>query len=154
MNKSAENIISLFNEVRLSSLKRFYAIPEGKENWRISEGKMSIADIAHHLIESDKWTIKKIKSPEIKSINGAANVITITSRKQYSNLLQELENILQSKILAVKNLNYWDYDKTIYDDRFQKEVNLWFMIMCGNVDHEIHHRGQISAYLQFLTSGS
>lgn len=154
MNKTAENIITLFNEVRLSSLKRFYAVPEGKENWRISEDKMSFADIAHHLIESDKWTIKKIKSPEIKSIHGAANVITITSRDQYSNLLQELENILKSKILAVKNLNYWDYDKTIYDDRFEKEVNLWFMIMRGNVDHEIHHRGQISAYLQFLSSGS
>ena len=154
MNKSVENIIDLFTEVRQSTMKRLRAVPEGKENWRIAEGKMSIADIAHHLIELDKWTMEKLKNPALRAIDGVVNAVVINSRKDYENLLEELNRILEDKILAVKNLTYWDLEKKIFDDRFGKEVNIWFVIMRGNIDHEIHHRGELAAYLQFLNVGA
>ncbi len=151
MNKTAENIIDLFKTVRSSSLKRFKLVPQGKENWRIAEDKMSIADIAHHLIELDKWTIEKLKNPELKAIDGVVNAVSIANRNEYDKLLNDFENILEGKILAVKNMTYWEFDKKIYDDRFNKEVSLWYVILRGNIDHEIHHRGQISAYLQMIS---
>ncbi|MBN1301648.1 MAG: hypothetical protein JW995_10575 [Melioribacteraceae bacterium] len=120
------------------------------ENWRINDDKMSIADIAYHLLESDNWTIQKIKNPGLKSMVASANIVNIVSREEYDDILNRLEKILGEKILAVKNFTLWDFDKMIYDDRFGKEVNLWFMIMRGNIDHEIHHRGQLSAYLQLI----
>jgi uncharacterized damage-inducible protein DinB len=150
VNITAQNIISLLTDVRASSLKRFRKIPEGKENWRIADNKMSIADIAHHIIESDKWMIEKLKNPEIKAIDGVVNAVNISSRHEYDNLLKHLEDILERKILAVKNLTFWEFDKIIPDNRFDKEVNVWYSITRGNVDHEIHHRGQISAYLQIM----
>lgn len=134
-------------------MKRLRAVPEGKENWRMAEEKMSIADIAHHLIDSDRWTMEKLKNPDIKAIDGVVNAVVIKSRKEYENLLSELEEILNTKILAIKNMTYWELDKKIYDDRFGKEVNLWFVILRGNIDHEIHHRGELAAYIQFLEKG-
>lgn len=150
MNKTAENIINLFNDVRASSLKRFRLVPEGKENWRITDNKMRITDIVQHLIECDKWMIEKLKNPDLKAIDGVVDSVIISAREEYEDLLNELEEILQPKILAVKNLTYWEFDKIIPDDRFDKKVNIWYSIVRGNIDHEVHHLGQISAYLQIM----
>jgi uncharacterized damage-inducible protein DinB len=38
----------------------------------------------------------------------------------------------------------------IYDDRFNDEVSIEWIILRGNLDHEIHHRGQIAVYLRML----
>jgi uncharacterized damage-inducible protein DinB len=35
------------------------------------------------------------------------------------------------------------------DSRFG-EVTVWWVIVRGNLDHEIHHRGFIGAYLKML----
>ena len=31
-----------------------------------------------------------------------------------------------------------------------KEVSVWWIIVRGNLDHEIHHRGQLSSYLRAI----
>jgi uncharacterized damage-inducible protein DinB len=38
----------------------------------------------------------------------------------------------------------------IYDDRFDKDVSIEWIILRGNLDHEIHHRGQLAVYLRTL----
>lgn len=40
---------------------------------------------------------------------------------------------------------------TIFDKRFGKKVTIWWIIIRGNLDHEIHHRGQLSVYLKLLS---
>ena len=153
MNKPVENIIELFTEVRKSTMKRLRALPEGKENWRVAEDKMSIADIVHHLIELDRWTIEKLSNEKLKAIDGVVDAVQINSRDDYNKLLNELDGMLNEKILAIKNLTYWDLEKKISDDRFDNDVSVWFVIMRGNVDHEIHHRGELAAYLQCIEKG-
>jgi uncharacterized damage-inducible protein DinB len=32
-----------------------------------------------------------------------------------------------------------------------KEVTIWWIIVRGNLDHETHHRGQLSVYLKPLS---
>jgi len=38
----------------------------------------------------------------------------------------------------------------LWDDRFCNLVRIEWIIFRGNIDHEIHHRGQVAAYLPVL----
>ena len=148
-----ENIIELAATVRESTNKRLALIPEGFEEWRLADDKMSIADVVHHLIECDYWTIEKLRNPGLKAIDGVVNAIQIKSRKDFNELVEKLTAALIHKIEFFRNLSVSDLEIKMYDDRFGEEVNIWWIIMRGNIDHEIHHRGQLSAYLQMINSG-
>ncbi|MBN1682093.1 hypothetical protein JW865_00900 [Candidatus Bathyarchaeota archaeon] len=43
-----------------------------------------------------------------------------------------------------------DYSRKIYDSRFNDNVTVWWIIVRGNLDYEIHHRGQLVAYHRIL----
>lgn len=136
--------------VRNSTIKRLKTVPEGYENWRISKNSLSFAEIATHLIESDDWTIKKINEPTIKSILPEEGSIENCSREQFNTLILELEKCLDRKIKFIDSLDKEKMESKIYDDRFNGEVSIEWIILRGNIDHEIHHRGQIAVYLRVL----
>ena len=136
--------------VRDSTFKRLNTVPEGYENWRISKNSLSFAEIAKHLIESDDWTIKKINEPAIKSILPEKGSIENCSKQQFKTLILELEKCLDRKIKFIDSLDKEKMESKIYDDRFNDEVSIEWIILRGNIDHEIHHRGQIAVYLRVL----
>lgn len=148
-----ENIVELFKTVRESTLKRLALVPDGREDWRIAEGKMSIGDIVQHLIDCDYWMIEKIRNTGLKAIDGVVNAVQVNSRDDFNNLVDNLKIALDNKIEFVKVLSPSDLQIEMFDDRFDKEVSIWWIIMRGNIDHEVHHRGQLSAYLQMINSG-
>jgi uncharacterized damage-inducible protein DinB len=145
-----ELIIEFCKAVRDSTIKRLKIVPEGYENWRISENSLSFAEIVKHLIESDNWTIKKINEPALKSILPEKGSIDDCSREQFSSLIHELEEWLEKKIKFIRSLDSEKMESKIYDDRFNDEVSIEWIILRGNLDHEIHHRGQIAVYLRML----
>jgi len=145
-----ELLIDFCKAVRDSTLKRLKSIPEGFENWRISKNSLSFAEIAKHLIESDDWTIKKIKEPTIKSILPEEGSIENCSKEQFTALILELEECLERKIKLINSLDKEKMKSKIYDDRFNGEVSIEWIFLRGNLDHEIHHRGQIAVYLRVL----
>ena len=147
-----ENILELSRAVRESTLKRLALVPVGFEDWRLSDEKMSIADTVRHLVDSDYWMIKKIREPGLKAIDGVVNAVKINSPQDYNDLLEKLYAAFNNKIEFLEGLSDDDLKMEIYDDRFGKEVSVWWIIMRGNIDHEIHHRGQLSAYLQMINS--
>lgn len=150
MIQQIQNIVDFATAVRESTLRRFRIVPVGFENWKPAQGKMSIADIADHLIESDKWLLQKVKVKNLDPIDGVVDKVNIKNRGEYESLLKNLPDILNVKLLMIKNLTLWNLDEKIYDSRFGGEVTVWWIIMRGNIDHEIHHRGQLSAYLQMI----
>lgn len=125
-------------------------IPAGKENWRISPGAMSSANIAYHLIQTDNWLLKKIKLKDLESIKGDTGTVEIKTRNNYLKLIEELNNSGKKRAGFIQSLDDKVFQEKIYDDRFGKEVSVWWIIVRGNPDHEIHHRGQISAYLRAI----
>ncbi len=143
-------LIDFCKTVRDSTLKRLKVVPEGYENWRISKNSLNFAEIATHLIESDDWTIKKINEPTIKSILPEKGSIENCSREQFNTLILELEKCLDRKIKFIDSLNKEKMESKIYDDRFNGEVSIEWVILRGNIDHEIHHRGQVAVYLRVL----
>ena len=149
-----ENIIELARAVRESTLKRLALVPVGYQDWRLTGETMSIADTVQHLVDSDYWMIEKIREPGLKAIDGVVNAVNIKSPEDYNKLLEKLDAAFNSKIEFLSGLSDNDLKIEMYDDRFEKKVSVWWIIMRGNIDHEIHHRGQLSAYLQIINSDS
>ncbi len=145
-----ELLIEFSRAVRESTIKRLELVPDGFENWKLSSGALSFAEITKHLIDCDNWLFEKINNPNIKSIETETAIMEYCDRKEYKSLINNLKQILKTKI---EFINTFDEDKLkikIFDDRFNSEVSIAWIILRGNIDHEIHHRGQIAAYLLVL----
>ena len=147
---SNEILTDFCKAVRNSTLKRLRVVPEGYENWRISKNALSFAEIAKHLIEIDEWTINKINDPAIESILPEEGSIENCSREKFNDLISALEDSLKKKIKFFSSLDSKKMERKIYDDRYNDMVSIEWVILRGNLDHEIHHRGQIAAYLRVL----
>jgi uncharacterized damage-inducible protein DinB len=134
--------------VRESSLKRLRRVPPGKENWRVALDAMSFADTARHLINADEWLFRQLEK-SIPAIKGEAGLENIKSRDEYDALLGELEKTGGQRASLLRGLTDDRFSELIFDERFG-EVTVWWVIVRGNLDHEIHHRGQIAAYLRVV----
>ena len=143
-------LIDLCKAVRESTLKRIASVPEGFENWRISKDALSFSEIIMHLIELDDWTIKKINEPAIQSILPNKGSMDNCTREQFNNLILQLKGRLENKIDFINSMNKDKMQTEIYDDRFGDKVSIEWILLRGNLDHEIHHRGQIATYLRVL----
>jgi len=144
--------LSEFSEaIRESTLKRLNAVPEGKENWRPLPDTMSFANLAQHLIDCDKWLFEKLKNPGLQSIRGKPGIIQVESRGEYRQIIAALTRVGEMRAHLIKHLDEKDFSKLIFDNRAVGQVKVWWLIVRGNFDHEIHHRGQIAAYLKFIS---
>ena len=125
-------------------------VPESYENWKISPGALSFAEVAKHIIDLDYWLFEKIRNPELKSIETETAIIKNCDRERYIKLIGELEELLERKMELINTFNEEKLKDKMFDDRFNSEVSIEWIILRGNLDHEIHHRGQIAAYLRVL----
>ena len=136
--------------VRDSTIKRLIKVPVGYEHWKLSKGSLSFAEIAKHLIDLDVWTLQKIKQPSLKAIETQTAIMDKCDKQKFLRLISRLKETLQLKLKYLDLLDTNDLKRKIYDDRFNDEVSLYWILLRGNLDHEIHHRGQIAVYLRVL----
>ena len=139
--------------VRESTIKRLIKVPEGYKHWKICKGSLSFAEIAKHLIDLDEWTLQKIKEPTLKAIETQTAIMDSCTREKFLQLIEDLKYTLEKKLKFLDSIDANDLEHKIYDDRFNNEVSLSWILLRGNLDHEIHHRGQIAAYLRVLEDG-
>lgn len=144
------NLADFSVAIRESTLKRLRVVPDGFENWRAYQNGMSFADIAQHIINADDWLFRKMADPDLKSMKGTAGLVNITDRKMFNDLIDQLVERGDKRKQLIENLSSEELDELIYDDRFQGKVTKWWLIVRGNLDHEIHHRGQISICLRIV----
>ena len=145
-----ELLTEFCRSVRASTIKRLELVPEGYENWKASSGALSFAETAKHIIDLDYWLFEKIKNPNTKSIETETAIIKNCNREEYKELIINLKEILEKKIDLFKTLDEAKLKVKIYDDAYNSEVSLAWLILRRNIDHEIHHRGQIATYLRVL----
>jgi uncharacterized damage-inducible protein DinB len=136
--------------VRQSTLLRLMRVKKGFENWRPSANAMSFAEIAGHLVDADEWLFRKLKNESLESIRGRADKSRVVSRSAYLATLKKLRQIGIRRDRLIRRLSEPRLAKVIYDDRFEDFVTIWWVVVRGNLDHEIHHRGQTAAYLRIL----
>ena len=63
-------------------------------------------------------------------------------------LLEELKETGRLRQNFIEKMTDEKLDELIPDARFSGDVRLWWVIVRGSLDHETHHRGQISTLLQ------
>lgn len=148
MNKELLNDFTI--TVRNSTLKRLEEVPAGSENWKISAASLSFAEIAKHLIDIDQWIIRKIKNPNLLSIETQTAAIKNCTPKIYLQLINELKDSLNKKLVLFNLLSEEMLNEKIFEDSLDREVSLALFILRRNLDHEIHHRGQIALYLGMI----
>ena len=146
----SQRLAAFARAVRESTFKRLRLVPPGRENWRITPEAMSFADQAQHLIDTDEWLFKKLAVKTLDPILGEAGTVTVADRAAYEALLDGLARTGERRNALLESLTAEDLDEKIYDARFGGPVSVWWIIVRGNLDHEIHHRGQIVAFLRAL----
>jgi uncharacterized damage-inducible protein DinB len=138
--------------VRESTLKRLLQVPDGFEGWRPTEASLSFADIAQHLIDADNWLFQKLQTPELPPLQGQAGLVDVHNRAIFAGLVEKLREIGKRRKILIENLTEEDLSRRIFDSRFGGEVEVWWIVVRGNLDHETHHRGQVAAYLRIVGS--
>ena len=136
--------------VRQSTLKRLVKVPEGYEHWKLFSSSLSFAEVAKHLIDIDEWLINKIKNPELKSIETQTAVMSECSREKFLKLIDGLRSSLDDKLELIESINEDELGKNFYDDSYDTDMSLAMIILRRNLDHEIHHRGQLAVYLRVI----
>ena len=138
--------------VRESSLKRLRLVPEGAENWRIAPGAMSFGDLAQHPIDADRWLFRKLDERGLEPMVGQAGLVDIGERSEYLGLLEEMERLGQPRTSLLQGMSEAQFEEPIIDARFGGPTTVWWVIVRGSFDHEIHHRGAIASCLCLLQS--
>jgi len=140
--------------VRDSSMKRFRAVDHASANWRPSPNSLSVAELARHLIDADRWLADTLHGFERVRAEAVAGAFAVASEAEWERLLTQLESAGRERSTLISRLRSADLDRKMKDTRFGGEVTTWWVIVRGNLDHEIHHRGQLAAYLRILADAS
>ncbi|MBN2431607.1 MAG: DinB family protein [Acidobacteria bacterium] len=136
--------------VRQSTLKRLAAVPPGWENWPVAADCLSFAEIARHLAAMDRWLLAKLADESLPSLRAEGQPSEKVSAAEYQRLLDDLAATGRERAVLLRGLSAAEYQREITDDRFGGRVTVWWVIMRGNLDHEIHHRGQLALGLKLV----
>ncbi|WP_047151858.1 DinB family protein [Aneurinibacillus tyrosinisolvens] len=133
--------ISYFEGIRKRTLNYAKTIPNSLIDWRIKEDKFSFGDIIRHLGATELMFFQAVKKNEWYYVgHGEEKGRTLEGTMNY---LNECHTIVMT---GLQDLTESDLRKKIKTFSGY-EVSAWRMFM-AMAEHEIHHRGQISSYLQ------
>jgi uncharacterized damage-inducible protein DinB len=137
--------------VRDSTLKRLRAVPAGLENWRLDKNSMSIADLAQHIIDCDHALIEAFQTKSLGTNLGMAHSVDIKKEDDMQKLIENLEETKNKRAIFIEGLEQEDYLEIIKAERKSgKEQMTLELLIYKILDHEIHHRGQLSVYLKMI----
>jgi len=145
--RERRGLVELSDAVRNSTTKRLLLVPEDAENWRPTPRLMSFADLAQHLIDADEWLFKKLEVKDLQPMQGVPGLALVRSHDEYLRVVARLNHSGEARSALIASLPDDVWNDEIPDDRFGGNVSVWWILMRGNLDHEIHTRGQIALYL-------
>jgi uncharacterized damage-inducible protein DinB len=148
MNTAQRLIAELQQEAAKNKLM-LERIPESKLSWKPHEKSMTIGRLGMHIAELPNWIVRSLTSEEYEFGNGSYNP---NVPQKHAQIMEEFENQLHkaTEVLKTasdetlsKNWKVRKGDKLIYDmpraDIIRRQLN-----------HIIHHRGQLSVFLRLL----
>lgn len=141
MRETRSFLLYAGKNVRKRTMMYLQAVPEELVDWRPGEDKFSIGDLIRHLGSTELMFLHAMTHQEWKyEGHGPEKGRTLPEAIAYlqacHKTAQEGLNQLEPESLTGKVKNMLGY-----------EVSVWRLLM-AMAEHEIHHRGQLSAYLQ------
>lgn len=149
MSDAERNLLGeMSNAARNSTMRRLKRVAEGAENWAIAEGKLSFADLACHILECDKAILKIFESNSIGKNIGTPGMAGTVDRAGYDAIIAELKEMKTLRHDFILGLSDDQLNVLIDADRIRGVEKMPArLLVVEAIDHEIHHRGQIAAYL-------
>ena len=138
--------LAQFSElVRESSLKRFKQVAFEDRGLSVSPTQLNFIDILKHLVDADKWVIAILKDD--KTIPTASVKVGYGSPEEWDKCLSDLERLGKEKAELLRKMSDDDFSREIINGEIMGKSNKWLVLMRGNLDHEIHHRGSLQIML-------
>ncbi|MED3802092.1 DinB family protein [Lysinibacillus xylanilyticus] len=136
-----EEYVKYLDGVHKRTMQYVKAIPEELLDWNPSEDKFSIGDLLRHIasarlmflgiFEHGSWMYAGHDTSKGSSLDDISDYLESCQAKLTEGLLKIGDDVLSKKVLTLHG----------------HEVSAWRILM-SIPEHEIHHRGQISSYLQ------
>lgn len=133
--------VQFLNGVRKRTMQYVTVVPNSILEWKPAEGKFSTGELLRHLgstqlmylhaFEHGKWIYPGHDNSKGDSIEEISRYLEVCHTRLVERLLALGNHLLEKKIPTLHG----------------HEVRSW-RIMMALVEHEIHHRGQLSTYLQ------
>lgn len=145
---SASRLAAFSKAIRDSTLRRLRELPPEAANWRPALGTLSFADLAHHLVQADRWLFDKLDDPTLPAMTARAGQAGTVTPEGFLRLLEELEAVGSERRRRLAALSPRQLAATLADERFGGDVTVWWVIVRGNLEHEVHHKGQLALTLR------
>ncbi len=142
----------LINELQVEAVKNkvmLERIPGGKLSWKPHEKSMTIGRLGMHIAELPKWFERCLTTKDYDMGTAPYNPNIPSAHTQ---IMAEFDSQLKNavKVLETSNDNalseIWKFrrgDKVIYEMTRAEVIR-------RQINHIIHHRGQLSVYLRLL----
>ena len=140
-----ERLAEFSEWVRESRLKRFKQVASGDRGWRPAGGRLSFVDILKHLCDADRWIMAILKNQ--KQIPRAGVKPGDGEPEEWDNYLSGLESLGKEKAELLKKMPESEWSREVGDWEVMGKTTKWLILVRGNLDHEIHHRGSLQTML-------
>ncbi|MGG3872960.1 DinB family protein [Brevibacillus laterosporus] len=136
-----DDLLSNFEGVRKRTLKYLAAIPEQVIDWRPDDHKFSFGDIVRHLGSAELMFYHAIIHNEWKYCGHEPD-----KGPSMEEAIRYLQNCHNTVLTGLHQLEPEQLTRKV-KNLLGYEVSAWRIIM-AMAEHEIHHRGQLSVYMQ------
>lgn len=149
--KANIELANLSRIIRERTIRRIDQIPEGFINWRLNNTAMSFVEIVQHLIHVDELFLNLMKSPKKHYIwvLGTDEPNMHVGEQTFGSMMGKLKSLQEKREKVIRNLSDKEMIQKVSNEN-DEEMTLWWFIMRNLIEHEVYHRGQMSAYLKLL----
>lgn len=145
----AENIIAEIEQEAAITKRLFDRVPEDKLGWKPHEKSRSLGQLAMHIAQVPKG-VTSLATPDSCEVPKFENETGASSRKE---LIQTLDNGITSAkelLLKMSDERMAGMLKFTADGNTVMEIPRSAFLRTVLLNHNYHHRGQLSVYLRLL----
>jgi uncharacterized damage-inducible protein DinB len=141
---SIESFLDYFEKIRSRTMRLVACIPPDQVEWRAKEGKFTLGDLARHIAAAERNIFAEV-------VAGGRNCYAGCGRQfadGYAEVVQFMNRMHSESMAIFSVLSDADLQrKCITPDGAPMSTWKWLRAM---TEHEIHHRGELYAYLGIL----
>jgi uncharacterized damage-inducible protein DinB len=141
---SIASFLDYFDKVRGRTMRLVQCIPPDKIEWRCAEGKFTLGDLARHIAATERHVFAECACGGRSRYNGCGRELA----DGYDEVIRYMERQHAESMRMLGSIS---------DDQLQgkcqsasgEQMTRWKLLR-SMIEHEIHHRGELYAYLGVL----